>query len=154
VELETDPGNVRNAHAPGVDRQGGRRAVERVEGQRVDLGATEAESGDQVEAEQVAAVRPERVPGPAGSGERVDDPQVAGQAVTVHGIEKQNVAIAPQARVPVEQRRFGRREQCLASGDRGLVARGDAGLGGKVERITDVFEPPQAEAGQGRGRGQ
>jgi len=48
-----------------------------MEGQRVDLGAAEAQSRDEVEAEEVAAVRPEGMPGPAGSRERVDDLQVA-----------------------------------------------------------------------------
>jgi hypothetical protein len=67
VEFRIDSGNVWKAHAVGVDWQGGRWAVERMEGQRVDLGAPEAESRDEVEAEQVAAVRPEGVPGPAGS---------------------------------------------------------------------------------------
>ena len=68
---------------------------------RVDLGAAEAESRDEVEGEQVAAVRPEGAPGPARGRERVDDPQVAGQTVAVHGVEQENVARAPQARVPV-----------------------------------------------------
>jgi hypothetical protein len=108
VEFKTDSGNVRKAHAAGVDRQGGRWAVEWLEGQRVDLGAAEAESRDEVEAEQVAAVWPEGVPGPSGRRERVDDLQVAGQAVAVHWIEQQNVASTPQARVPVEQCRFSR----------------------------------------------
>jgi hypothetical protein len=41
--FKADSGNVWKAHAADVDWQGGRWAVERMEGQRVDLGAAEAE---------------------------------------------------------------------------------------------------------------
>jgi len=57
VEFETDSGDVWRVDATGVDWQGGRWAVEPMEGQRVDLGAAEAESRDEVEAEQVTAMR-------------------------------------------------------------------------------------------------
>jgi hypothetical protein len=43
VEFKADSGNVWKAHAADVDWQGGRWAVERMEGQRIDLGAAEAE---------------------------------------------------------------------------------------------------------------
>jgi hypothetical protein len=43
VEFETDSGNIWEADAAGVDRQGGRRAVEGVKGQRGNLDAAEAE---------------------------------------------------------------------------------------------------------------
>jgi hypothetical protein len=126
--------------------------VEWVEGQRGDLGAAEAEGRDEVLAEQVAAVRPKGAPGPPGCRERVDDPQVAGQAVAVHRIEQQDVAGGPQARVLVEQCRLGRGEQCLTRCDRGVVASGDIGVGSEIQRVADVLEPPQPEARQLGGR--
>ena len=152
MEFEPDSGNVWRVNTTGVDWQGGQWAVERMEGQRVDLGAAEAESRDEVQAEQVTAVRPEGAPGPAGGCERVNDLQVAGQAVAVHGIEEENVTTTPQARMPVEQCRLSRREQCLAGRDRGVVACGDARVGGEIQRVADVLEPPESEAGQRRAR--
>jgi hypothetical protein len=68
VQFEADAGYLGQRNTASADRQDGRRAVERVEGQRVDLGAAEAEGRDQVQAEQVAAVRPESAPRPPGGG--------------------------------------------------------------------------------------
>ena len=59
MQFEADAGNVGQRDVAGIDRQGRRRAVEWVEGQRGDLGAAEAEGRDEVLAEQAAAVRPE-----------------------------------------------------------------------------------------------
>ena len=105
MEFEADSGNVRKADTAGADWQGGRWAVDGLKASGL-ISAPEAESRDQVEAEQVTAVRPEGAPGSRRPWSVSMILQVAGQAVAVHGIEQENVPGTPEARVPVQQCSF------------------------------------------------
>jgi len=77
-------------------------AAEGLETERVDLGAAESESGYDMPAEEMAAMRPERRARPAALFQQLDNLQVAGQAIAMDGIEKEDVSAATQSAVPVE----------------------------------------------------
>jgi len=78
-------------------------AAEGLETKRVDLGTAEPKRGDDVEAKEMAAMRPERRARPAALFEHLDNLQVARQAVTMDGIEKEDVSVTTQSAVPIEQ---------------------------------------------------
>jgi len=67
-----------------------------------------------MEAEEVAAMRPEGRTLPSARLHRLNDLEIAGQAVAMDGIEQQDVAVAAQATMAVEQPRLGRGEEGLA----------------------------------------
>ena len=62
-------------------------AAEGLETERVDLGAAEPEGGYDMQAEEMAAMRPERRAWPAAFFQHLDNLQVAGESVTMDGIE-------------------------------------------------------------------
>jgi hypothetical protein len=70
-------------------------------------------------------------------------------------IELENVPLAPQTVVLVEQPGLCQGEQRLVSNDRTVTGGGDTCRGLEVERVAGVFEPPQTgqgEHGSRRGR--
>ena len=101
--LETDTGDLRR----GRDALRNNRivvvAAEGLKTKRVDFGAPEAKSGDHVQAEEMATMRPERRTRPAPLLQQFDELQVAGQPVAMNGIEEEDISVAAQAAVPVEQ---------------------------------------------------
>jgi hypothetical protein len=78
-------------------------AAEGLETERVDLGTAEPKRGDDVEAKEMAAMWPERRARPAALFEHLDNLQVARQAVTMDGIEKEDVSVTTRSAVPIEQ---------------------------------------------------
>src|SRR6516165_7624407 len=120
-------------------------AAEGLETERVDLGTAEPKRGDDVEAKEMAAMRPERRARPAALFEHLDNLQVARQAVTMDGIEKEDVSVTTQSAVPIEQIGLCRGEQRFAGGDRRGIAPCDCGEGFEIQRIADIFEPPEPE---------
>src|SRR5262249_32317708 len=100
-----------------------------------------AERGDDVQREEMSAMRPEALAQPAGGNEMVDDLEIAGQPVAMDRVEDEHVTIGAEAAVARQQLRLGEREQRLAGGDR---RRG--GGGGEVERTENVLE--QLEVGR------
>ena len=74
-------------------------AAEGLETERVDLGTAEPKRGDDVEAKEMAAMRPEPRARPAALFEHLDNLQVARQAVTMDGIEKEDVSVTTQSAV-------------------------------------------------------
>jgi hypothetical protein len=63
----------------------------------------------------------------------------------VDRIELEDIPLAPQPAVSVEQLGLRQGEERLIGGNRALVGGGDPCLGLEVEGIADVLEPPQAE---------
>src|ERR687891_3024935 len=100
----------------------------------------------------MAAVRPERAPGPAAGFQNVDDLQKAGQAVAVYRVEHEEIALASESAVAVEQLRLVGREQRLAGRDTSRISGRHRGVRREVERSADVLEPPEAVGPQRRGR--
>ncbi len=89
--------------------------VEWPESRRRSLGPAQAQGRHQVQAEQVAGVRGGR-PRAANPGRTVVEyRQVARQAIAMHGVEDQHVALPPQAAVEVQQASLGQGEQGLAA---------------------------------------
>jgi hypothetical protein len=78
-------------------------AAEGLETERVDFGAAEPESGYDMQAKEMAAMRPERSARPAALFQHLDDLQVARQAVAMDRIENEDVSAAAQSAMPVEQ---------------------------------------------------
>ncbi len=58
------------------------------EGQRIDLRASQTKSRDKVQAEQMTAVRPERLGGPAVRHEMFDDLEIVRQTVAMGWVEQ------------------------------------------------------------------
>ena len=52
------------------------------------------------------------------------------------GIEQQDIAVAPQAGIPVEELGLCRGEQSFSRCNRTSVARGDGAEGFEIERVT------------------
>src|SRR5215831_6628293 len=77
--------------------------AEWLEAKRVYLGAPEAEGRCDVQTEEVPTVRPKCSPRPAPRFEHFDNLQVAGKPIAVDRIEQQDIAVAPQAGIPVEE---------------------------------------------------
>src|SRR6516165_2187356 len=100
----------------------------------------------------MSAMRPERPPWPAAGFERLHDVQVSGQPIAVDRIEQQDVTVAPQAGVPVEEPGLRRREQRLSRRDRAGVAGGDGADGVEIERVADILEPPEPKRRERRSR--
>ena len=98
----------------------------------------------------MAAVRPEGPARPPPLLQAPDDVQVSGNPVAVDGIEQEDVPVAPQPPVPIEEPGLRRGEERLARRDRMRVARRDGRVRLEVERIADVLEPPQAVGREGR----
>jgi hypothetical protein len=63
-------------------------------------------------------------------------------------IKNQDISVAAQSAMPVEQVGLGRREERFACGDRGRVAPRYCGDRFEVQRIANVLEPPQPERGK------
>ena len=122
LQFEPDTGNHRRFRGAGDDRRIIAVAGERLEAERVYLGAAEGEGGHHMQTEEMPAVRPERPPRPAAGLERRHDVQVSGKPIAVDRIEQQDVTIAPQAGMSVEEPGLRRREQRLSRRDRTGVA--------------------------------
>src|SRR5215472_13457478 len=101
-----------------------------------------------MQAEEMATVWPEGGAWPAAPLQQPDDLQISGQAVAMDRIKNQDVSVAPQSAMPVEQIGLGRREQRFASGDRGCVAPRYRSDRFEVQRIANVLEPPQLARGK------
>src|SRR5215469_8889890 len=103
----------------------------------------------------MSPMRPKSGARPSTSFEMSDDLKVAGDAVTMGGIEKENVAVGAEPAVAIEQLRLGRRKQRLTGGDGTGVILSDGRQRLEIERIANILEPPEAQRGErvGRGRG-
>jgi hypothetical protein len=96
MSLETDAGMFWQSDVAVGDDLTIREPSEWRKRQRVYFGAPQSERGDDVLAEERAAVRPECATRPATSEQIVKDLQIAGQAVAMHGVEYENIGLAIQ----------------------------------------------------------
>src|SRR5262249_28089496 len=78
-------------------------AAERLGKKRGDFGAPEAKSGDPVQAEKMTTKRPESPARPAPLLPHLETLQGAAQPVAKNGIEEEDISVAAQAAVPIEQ---------------------------------------------------
>src|SRR5262249_46973621 len=78
-------------------------ASEGLETERVDFGAPEVKSGRHVQAKEMATMRPERSARPTPRLQHFEELQVTGQPVAMNGIEEEDISVAAQPAVPVEQ---------------------------------------------------
>src|SRR5262249_44311477 len=63
-------------------------------------------------------------------------------------IKNQDISVAAQSAMPVEQVGLGRREERFTCGDRGHIAARNCGHRFEVQRIANVLEPPRPERGK------
>src|SRR5579872_1802161 len=99
LPLEADARGLGGRRLPVRERRVVGESSERLEAQRVDLSAAEPEGADDMQAEQVPSMGPERGAGPAVRFEVLDDPQVPRQPIAVDGVEQQNIALGPESAV-------------------------------------------------------
>jgi len=77
--------------------------AEWLEAKRVYLGAPEAEGRCDMQTEEMTTVRPKCSPRPAARFEHFDNLKVAGKPIAVNRIEQQDIAVAPQTGIPIEE---------------------------------------------------
>lgn len=102
-----------------------------------------------MQAEQVAGVRAEGRARPTPGAQVVEYRQVARQAIAMHGVEHQHVALPPQAAIEIQQASLGQGEQGLAGTDGSRIDIRHFGLGREIVGVADVLEPPQPQRRQG-----
>src|SRR4029079_16210397 len=125
-----------------------RQSAERLESEWIELRATQPERGDEVEAEEVAAMRPEGRPLPAGCLELGQDREEAEDAVAVDGIEYEDVAIRAETAVAAKQVRLGGREERLPGSQRRVIRGGERRESLEVVRVAHIFEPAKPVRGE------
>ena len=112
----------------------------------------ETEGRCDVQTEEMPTVRPKRSPRPAARFEHFDNLEVAGKPIAVDRIEQQDIAVAPQAGIPVEELGLRRGEQSFSRCNRTSVARGDGAEGFEIEWVTNVLKPPEPQGRERVGR--
>jgi hypothetical protein len=81
-------------------------------------------------------VRPKCSPRPAARFERFDNLKVAGKPIAVDGIEQQDIAVAPQTGIPIEELGLRRGEQSFSR------CEPFGGYGDDMRVVVGATEPP------------
>lgn len=94
-----------------------------------------------MQTEEMPTVRPKCSPRPAARFEHLDNLQVAGKPVAVDGIERQDISVAPETGIPVEELGLRRGEQRFScSSDRRSAGRRRRGFRASPEMMRELVD--------------